>query len=86
MSNSFLRADGDDSFRLWIKGYIVTSLVPVTDGCPKAGNPSGEGVSVRGGTLCGLDELVDDELRGCTIRIAHSEINDVLTALACGSL
>jgi hypothetical protein len=76
---ALLGANGDDGMLLRIEFDLVAAPVPVTDRLAQARNTARQRVAVGIAALSGLDQLVDYVLRCRLVRVAHTEIDDVLT-------
>ena len=82
IGEALFRPQGGHHLGLGIELHAEATLVIAGHGPAQADDALGGGIAVGLGLLDGLDQLIDDVLRGGHVRIAHAEVDDVD---ACGA-
>jgi hypothetical protein len=82
VGQAFLGPDGGDGLAVRIERHAVAVAVPLGDRDAESGDAARGRVAVVFRVLGGLDQLGHDVLRRAQIRIAHAEVDDVLTPRA----
>ena len=72
-----LRADGDDRLALRVDVYVVVLLVTSRDLAPQRWNPARLRIPVIARVARRFHEFIDDDARRCSVRVSHSEIDDI---------
>src|SRR5205807_1224753 len=78
--------DGDDRLGIRIELNVVTSAVPPANRATQTRDTLRYGVAVRAWPLRSLRQLVHDVFGCGSVRVAHTEIDDVVAAFARCSL
>ena len=79
MRQAFLGTNGDNGLGFRVQLHVITALVPVRHGLAQARDPPGLRITVGIAPLGGFCQLIDNMLWRGLIRIAHAEIDNILT-------